>query len=125
MLGRISIGIGQRWAGWAIVRPGQLEFASCPAPHRSCPRIPTAISSETDDGDTDRATLIRYLLEGQYQNPVRVVAFKTAEGWSRAVTDEIARELREHCADRGENQSPCRTFLTNTAPDRTAEVRKL
>jgi hypothetical protein len=27
---------------------------------------------ETDDGDTDRVTLIRYLLEGQYENPIRI-----------------------------------------------------
>jgi len=30
--------------------------------------------SETDVADTDRATLIRHLLEGQYSSPVRIVA---------------------------------------------------
>jgi hypothetical protein len=30
----------------------------------------------------DFETLIRHLLEGQFSNPVRVVAFNTAEGWS-------------------------------------------
>ena len=29
---------------------------------------------ETDEADTDRATLIRHLLEGQYSSPVCVVA---------------------------------------------------
>ena len=48
---------------------------------------------ETDEADTDRATLIRHLLEGQYSSPVRVIAFNTAEGWSRDVTEEIAAEL--------------------------------
>jgi hypothetical protein len=38
--------------------------------------------------------LIRNLLEGQYENPVRIVAFNTAEGWSRDVTFDIADELR-------------------------------
>jgi hypothetical protein len=66
---------------------------------------------ETDDGDTDRATLIRYLLEGQYQNPVRIVAFNTAEGWSRDVTDEIAWELQKRCADRGEIPISLQDFL--------------
>ena len=33
-------------------------------------------------------------VEGQYHNPVRIVAFNTAEGWSRDVTVEIADELR-------------------------------
>jgi hypothetical protein len=35
---------------------------------------------ETDEEDTDYRTLIRHLLEGQYSNPVRVVAFNTTEG---------------------------------------------
>jgi hypothetical protein len=33
----------------------------------------------------------RYCLSGQYSHPVRVVAFNTAEGWSRDVTEDIAR----------------------------------
>jgi hypothetical protein len=38
--------------------------------------------------------LIRNLLDGQYESPVRIVAFNTAEGWSRDVTVDIADELR-------------------------------
>jgi hypothetical protein len=38
--------------------------------------------------------LVRNLLEGQYENPVRIVVFNTAEGWSRDVTVDIADELR-------------------------------
>jgi hypothetical protein len=38
---------------------------------------------ETDENDTDYETLIRHLLEGQCNNPARVVAFNTDEGWSR------------------------------------------
>ena len=53
---------------------------------------------ETDENDTDYETLIRYLLEGQCNNPVRVVAFNTDEGWSRDVSDDVADELRERCA---------------------------
>jgi hypothetical protein len=49
---------------------------------------------ETDEVGTTRATLARNLLEGQYENPVRIVAFNTAEGWSRDVTLDIADELR-------------------------------
>ena len=50
---------------------------------------------ETDDGETDRATVIRDLLDGQYENPVRIVAFNTAEGWSRDVTEDIASDLQD------------------------------
>jgi len=35
---------------------------------------------ETDEEDTDRETLIRDLMEGQYSHPTRIVAFNTAEG---------------------------------------------
>jgi hypothetical protein len=34
-------------------------------------------------------TLIRHLLEGQCNNPVRVVAFNTDEGWSRDASDDV------------------------------------
>ena len=47
---------------------------------------------KTNVADTERATLIRRLLEGRYSSPVRIVAFNTAEGWSRDVSDEIAAE---------------------------------
>ena len=49
---------------------------------------------ETDEEGTDRETLIRRLLEDQVSHPVRIVAFNTAEGWSRDVTIGIADELR-------------------------------
>ena len=56
---------------------------------------------ETDESDADRTTLVSYLLQGQYANPVRIVAFNTGEGWSRDATDEIAGELVERCTERG------------------------
>ena len=37
--------------------------------------------------------MIRDISDGQYSNPVRVVSFNTAEGWSRDVTEDIAREM--------------------------------
>ncbi len=54
---------------------------------------------ETDEEDTDRETLIRDLMEGQYSHPARIVAFNTAEGWSRDVTVDIADELRRRFAE--------------------------
>jgi hypothetical protein len=44
--------------------------------------------------DTNRETLIRDLMDDQYGNPARIVAFNTAQGWSRDVTMDIADELR-------------------------------
>ena len=49
---------------------------------------------ETDEDGADRATLVRELLAGEYNNPVRIIAFNTAEGWSRDVTVDIADEVR-------------------------------
>jgi hypothetical protein len=39
------------------------------------------------------------LLEGQYNNPVRVIGFDSAEKTSRDVSEEVARELRQRCDD--------------------------
>jgi hypothetical protein len=57
---------------------------------------------ETDEEGANRSTIVRNLLEGQYENPVRVVAFNTAEGWSRDVTVEIADELRRRFVETDE-----------------------
>jgi len=39
---------------------------------------------KTDDADGGRATLIRDMLDGQYEDPARIVAFNTARGWAAA-----------------------------------------
>jgi hypothetical protein len=57
---------------------------------------------QTDADNADRETLIRDLVEGQYRQPVRIVAFNTAEGWSRDVTMDIADELRRRYIEFGE-----------------------
>jgi hypothetical protein len=66
---------------------------------------------ETDEEDTDRETLIRDLMEGQYSHPVRIVAFNTAEGWSRDVTMDIADELRRRFAEYDEVPASVQKFL--------------
>jgi hypothetical protein len=48
---------------------------------------------EADEERTDRATVVEDLLTGQYNAPVRVIAFNTAEGWARDVSADIADEL--------------------------------
>ena len=55
---------------------------------------------------------IRNLLEGQYFAQVRIIAFNTAEGWSRDVTEEIAAELA--CADRREMPPSIADFVSRT-----------
>jgi hypothetical protein len=50
---------------------------------------------ETDEVEADEQTVVDHLLEGQYSRPVRVVAFNTAEGSSRDVSEDIARAVAE------------------------------
>jgi hypothetical protein len=45
----------------------------------------------------DIETVIQGLLTGQYNNPIRVVPFNTAERWSEDVSEDVARELRRRC----------------------------
>src|SRR6478752_4411628 len=49
---------------------------------------------ETDIEATRLETVLADLLDGQYSNPIRVIAFNTAEGWSRDVSEDVAHELR-------------------------------
>ena len=44
-------------------------------------------------------------ISGQYSNALRVVAFNTAEGWSRDVSEDIANEVLERAFDGDENFS--------------------
>ena len=52
---------------------------------------------EADYEATDLETVIQDLLTGQYSQPIRVIAFNTAERWSEDVSEDVARELRRRC----------------------------
>ena len=49
---------------------------------------------ETDSAQCDRETTLQDLETGQYNDPVRVVAFNTREGWSRDVSYGFATEIQ-------------------------------
>jgi hypothetical protein len=66
---------------------------------------------ETDEAGTNRATLVRNLLDGQYESPVRIVAFNIAEGWSRDATVDIADELRRRYVEYDEVPEAILKFL--------------
>jgi uncharacterized membrane protein len=51
---------------------------------------------ETDIERADLEAVIMDMLERQYQNPVRVVGFNTAEKW-QDVSGDVAHELRRFC----------------------------
>ena len=49
---------------------------------------------ETDSAHCERETTLQDLQTGQYNDPLRVVAFNTREGWSRNVSYEFATEIQ-------------------------------
>jgi hypothetical protein len=57
---------------------------------------------EVDEERGDRESLMRHLLEGQYEHVVRIIAFNTAQGWSRDVSNEIAREINDQASRKRE-----------------------
>jgi hypothetical protein len=66
---------------------------------------------ETDEAGANRATLVQNLLDEQYEDPVRIVAFNTAQGWSRDVTVDIADELRRRYVEYDEVPTSVLKFL--------------
>jgi hypothetical protein len=56
---------------------------------------------ETDEAQASFETVVDDLLTGQFSNPVRVVAFNTAEGWSRDVSEDVAREVMRRVVEQG------------------------
>lgn len=61
---------------------------------------------ETDEQDTDRETILRDMVSGQYAYPLRIVAFNAIEGWCRDATEEIADALAERASRERLDLSP-------------------
>ena len=66
---------------------------------------------ETDQAAADEQTVVNNISSGEYTNPVRVVAFNTAEGWSRDVTEDIARALLEQEARNSDLSESAKRFV--------------
>lgn len=56
---------------------------------------------EADSEETDLETVLSDLLSGQYEHPVRVIAFNIAEGWSRDVSEDVAVAMQARCVAAG------------------------
>ena len=52
-------------------------------------------------GPTARNAVMIDLLDGQFSDPARGVAFNTANGWSRDASRELAELVVEDCSNRG------------------------
>src|ERR1700681_4962847 len=57
-------------------------------------------AAEAAEADATLESIIDDLLTGQFNNPLRVVAFNTSEGWSRDVSEDVAREVMRRVSGR-------------------------
>jgi hypothetical protein len=78
---------------------------------------------ETDEEVTGRKALVTDLLDGQYKDSARIVAFNTAEGWSRDVSAEIADEVVERSGQDGFDVPPLlQNFVAEHATRRPLQL---
>jgi hypothetical protein len=66
---------------------------------------------ETAEEAADFETVIDDLMAGQFNNPVRVIAFNSSEGWSRDVSEDVARQLLKRAAKEGKGLAASRRFV--------------
>jgi hypothetical protein len=80
---------------------------------------------ETETERADLETIIADLMSGQFNDPIRVVAFNTLEHWSEDVTEYIAFEIQTRCDIEGDAvPEHIRDFVTSyTGPDHQLTLR--
>jgi len=66
---------------------------------------------ELSEEAANKQTVLNLIANGEFQDPVRVIAFNTAEGWSRDVTGEIAEALLDREASDGDLSQSARVFV--------------
>ena len=45
------------------------------------------------EGEANEATIVQWMIDGEINRPVKIIAFNTEEGWSRDITHDIATKL--------------------------------
>jgi hypothetical protein len=63
----------------------------------------STVYRETEVERTDLETIITDLMSGQFNDPIRVIAFNTLEHWSEDVSEYIAFEIQTRCDIDGED----------------------
>ena len=58
-------------------------------------------SPEREVERSDLETVVADLLAGQFEDPVRVLAFNTLEHWSKDLSADVAREIQARCDSDG------------------------
>jgi hypothetical protein len=62
-----------------------------------------SVYRETEVERADLETIIADLMSGQFNDPIRVVAFNTLEHWSEDVSRVVALEIQTRCDIEGED----------------------
>jgi hypothetical protein len=80
---------------------------------------------ETDVERTDLETVLTDLMSGQFNDPVRVVAFNTLEHWAQDVSKDVALEIQTRCDIDGQDvPENLRDFVDSCAgPNRQLALR--
>jgi hypothetical protein len=79
---------------------------------------------ETNAERADLESVISDLMSGQYDDPVRVVAFNTAERWAEGASEDIARDMRRLGLADDELPSSLEAFVDrHLGPDRQLTLR--
>jgi hypothetical protein len=81
-----------------------------------------SVYRETEIEKADLETIVGDLLSGQYNSPVRVVAFNTLEHWSEDVSSDVAAEIQMRCDIDG---VPVPDHLTDFVQTHIHPVRQL
>src|SRR6202008_3431160 len=50
---------------------------------------------EMDEEQTAKCDIVNQIIDGEFNRPVKIVAFNLEEGWVRDVTEDIARAVLE------------------------------
>ena len=61
-----------------------------------------SVYRETEIERSDLETIISDFMTGQFNDPVRVVAFNTLEHWADDVSKDVAQEIQARCDIAGE-----------------------
>ena len=61
-----------------------------------------SVYRETEIERSDLETIISDFMTGQFNDPVRVVAFNTLEHWADDVSEDIAQQVQTRCDIAGE-----------------------
>jgi len=76
-----------------------------------------SVYRETEIERADLETIISDLITGQFNDPVRVVAFNTLEHWADDVSQDVAQEIQTRCDIAGDPvPDHVRDFVDSYAP---------